>query len=319
MQKEIAIIIPAYNAHETIQDLLLSISMQKIKDLCKVIIIDDYSEKDYNYLLNIFKWLDIEIIQHNSNLGPGVARNTGIEKAIEENIPYLVFADADDMFFSWESLDILLKKIKENDFVMGCFLEEDRDNPQSYLHRDIDTWLFGKIYKTNIIKDKHIRFCPLAQNEDIAFNAWYYLYTDKRLLLKDDVIYVWKDNENSITRRDRGSYGLYCLIGLCINLKLTYLEAQKDIALERELLYENMAIHFLRVFLAYNELLNYKKCPKDLSDFWIVMRDLYKEAYAPFEPFFPKHLWLKMWSEMKAKPEYMIKIGFDDFMKEIKK
>ena len=106
---------------------------------------------------------------------------------------------------------------------------------------------------------------------------------------------------------------------MCINLKLTYLEAQKDIALERELLYENMAIHFLRVFLAYNELLNYKKCPKDLSDFWIVMRELYKEAYAPFEPFFPKHLWLKMWSEMKAKPEYMIKIGFDDFMKEIKK
>lgn len=319
MGKEVAIIIPAYNAHDTIEDLLLSISIQEIKELCKIIIVDDCSNKNYFYLIKKFPWLDIKIIRHSKNSGPGIARNTGIEEAIKEKIPYIVFADADDCFYSWESLSLLYKQIKDNDYVVGGFLETDNTKKTNYLHKDIDTWLFGKMYWTKILEEHNIRFFPLAQNEDVAFNAWYFLYTESKLFLKDAVIYVWKDNNNSITRRNQGQYSCYCLIGLCINLKATYLEAVKDPTIERESLYENMAVHFINVFLAYNELLNFTKRPDDLTSFWDAMKELYREAYLPFEPFFPKHLWLKTWAGMSFKPDYMIKIGFDDFMKEIKK
>ena len=65
----IDIIITAYNAHKTIVKTLLSIEKQTLKKLVKVYIIDDHSQKDYNYLLELFEnKLDITIIRNEKNL-----------------------------------------------------------------------------------------------------------------------------------------------------------------------------------------------------------------------------------------------------------
>jgi hypothetical protein len=85
-----------------------------------------------------------------------MARNTGINYAIKNNIPYIVFADADDCFFCRESVNILYKQIKNYDLVIGSFIEEYGENNEIY--KDLDTWLFGKMYKTNIIKNNKIKF-----------------------------------------------------------------------------------------------------------------------------------------------------------------
>ena len=62
MDKEIGLIIPAYNAHDTIQRLLHSISIFNFVNKIKICIIDDYSDLNYNYLINKFDNLDITIL-----------------------------------------------------------------------------------------------------------------------------------------------------------------------------------------------------------------------------------------------------------------
>ena len=50
----IDVIIPAYNAYDTIERTLKSIEKQTIKSLLKVYIVDDCSSRDYNYLKDLF-------------------------------------------------------------------------------------------------------------------------------------------------------------------------------------------------------------------------------------------------------------------------
>ena len=98
----IDIIITAYNAHKTIVKTLLSIEKQTLKKLVKVYIIDDHSQKDYNYLLELFEnKLDITIIRNEKNLGPGLSRQKGLDISKNE---YIVFIDSDDVFYNKHSL-----------------------------------------------------------------------------------------------------------------------------------------------------------------------------------------------------------------------
>lgn len=75
----IDIIIPAYNAHETIDQTLYSINTQINKELFKVYIVNDASNQNYsNFVDKYSNSLDIEEITIEKNSGPGVARNIRI-------------------------------------------------------------------------------------------------------------------------------------------------------------------------------------------------------------------------------------------------
>lgn len=76
----IDIIVPAYNAHETIDKTLNSINSQINKKLFKVYIVNDASTPNYYNLLNKYSNdLDITEITLKKNSGPGVARNIRIK------------------------------------------------------------------------------------------------------------------------------------------------------------------------------------------------------------------------------------------------
>ena len=63
MEKQIDIIIPAYNAHNTIEQTLRSIASQTISNLCRVTIVNDCSNENYSEIINKFiKLLDIREI-----------------------------------------------------------------------------------------------------------------------------------------------------------------------------------------------------------------------------------------------------------------
>ena len=51
-------------------------------DKVDILLVDDNSEKDYEYLQNIFQDLNLTIIRLEKNYGPGYARNLGINWAI---------------------------------------------------------------------------------------------------------------------------------------------------------------------------------------------------------------------------------------------
>ena len=112
MEKEIAIIIPAYNAKEYINNLFETIKYQTIIERCKIILINDGYKDDYNFLYQLYPQLDLIILKTSSpQSGPGIARNIGIQYAIESNISYIVFADADDEFYGSYALYFLINSV----------------------------------------------------------------------------------------------------------------------------------------------------------------------------------------------------------------
>ena len=108
----IDVIIPAYNAHDTIKRTLYSISIQKNVDF-KVYIVNDCSKYDYQEEVHYFsKFFKIQEIKMKENGGPGEARNFGIQST---HNPYIVFIDSDDYFYTPVAIKHLLSLIhKEN-------------------------------------------------------------------------------------------------------------------------------------------------------------------------------------------------------------
>ena len=86
---KISVIIPVYNAQDTINDCLKSIFSQTFKDL-EIIAIDDGSTDASLSILK--KWADKIKIFKQANLGAPAARNLGFKKSQGE---YVIFCDAD--------------------------------------------------------------------------------------------------------------------------------------------------------------------------------------------------------------------------------
>lgn len=81
----IDIIIPAYDAHETLPRCLASIVCQTIAKDLKVTIVDDCSHKPYDELIKPFQSLiDIQLLRMEKNGGPGVTRQYGYDHTSNE-------------------------------------------------------------------------------------------------------------------------------------------------------------------------------------------------------------------------------------------
>ena len=209
------VIIPAYNAHDLIIDGLYSLSLQSYKGKMKVYIVDDCSIKDYKEIINQFKnKLDIHELKTPKNMGPGYARQYGLDNS---NSEYIVFLDADDTFADAYAIENLLDCIKENksDVVVSNFIEEIPG--EKYTHYYNNIWMHGKIYNRNFLTNNNIRFNNSSKNEDTGFNTLVSLCSDNIYYL-DAVTYIWKYNADSITRRNSNEFEFSGLEGFINNI-----------------------------------------------------------------------------------------------------
>lgn len=85
------IIIPAYNAANTITELIKAIYETNI--LLKIIVIDDGSTDGTSTVLEPFP--NVNVYKHDRNMGKGEAIKTGIRKACLAGFQYAIFIDAD--------------------------------------------------------------------------------------------------------------------------------------------------------------------------------------------------------------------------------
>lgn len=198
----IDVIIPAYNAHKTIERTLYSIAYQRNSEDFSVYIINDNSAKDYSKEIDFFKdFINIKELKLNENKGPGYARQYGFDQS---NSEYVVFIDSDDIFATPLSVITLYKKIEQEslDVVFSTFLEETSDNKFNIFNND-DIALHGKIYRRKFLEDNNIRFPNYYAEEDNAFNHLVLLYNPKMDIVSEKT-YIWMNNENSLTRK--GNY-----------------------------------------------------------------------------------------------------------------
>ena len=191
----IDIIIPAYNAHNTLSKALASIAMQTMSNEINVLVINDCSKNDYSDIIKPFqKCLNIIEIKHEKNMGPGEARNTGIQYSLS---PYITFMDADDVFYDNLSLEILYNNIikdEQYNAVYGEIVQINKNYKDKIINSRHFVWIFGSLFKSSFIKEQNIHF-PNTYAEDVSFNKQVKLLSKvDQLCFINHKIYKWTDS-----------------------------------------------------------------------------------------------------------------------------
>jgi len=111
----VSIVIPMYNASDTIESVLSSIEKQTAKsNIVQVVIVDDGSQDDSTEKVNNYSQnstLPIELI-HKKNGGVSSARNIGMGK-VKYFVDWIAFCDSDDLWLP-EKLEKQLEVLNNN-------------------------------------------------------------------------------------------------------------------------------------------------------------------------------------------------------------
>lgn len=205
------ILVPQYNEDDAIvKSLLDSIAFQQNVNFNEigVIIVNDGSDvllsEDF---LKSFPF-KIKYIKAD-HLGVSATRQRALD---ESKADYVMFCDADDMFFNLCGLWIIFKEMQGEGFdaLNSTFLEDSRmalvegGEPQPvFINREQDaTFVHGKVYRRQYLIDQNIRWNPsLTIHEDSYFNCLALNCTQK-VRYCSTPFYLWKWRANSVCRRD---------------------------------------------------------------------------------------------------------------------
>ena len=222
MKTDLDIIIPCYNAKDTLFFTLSSINIQQGVEGFKVYLINDKSDYDYQDEVRFFsKNFYIEEIKLKENVGPGGARREGI---LRTNSKFIMFIDSDDVLYYSFAIRDLYNAIKDNDLCISNFILE-RDGVKA-VKKENAIWLHGKLYRREFLEKYNINFNNTRANEDNGFNRLILLLNPKIGILKKTT-YVYRENSNSITRKNNRNYKIFGLEGFIYNMTWAIDEALK--------------------------------------------------------------------------------------------
>lgn len=194
---KLSVIIPAYNAHKTIENVLDIVT--KWEDT-EIIISDDASDIPYDYLKDKY---DIKIIRQDINSGAGVARNKGLSIATGE---WITFIDADDIPDDILYNSILSEDITDKINMIFVGLEYINNNNEAFNYTNLDLSreiIHGKIYRRSFLQNNHLQFHrKLRLYEDIVFqNIVNDFLHDDEIIKVEDIGYHWNYYEESTTQK----------------------------------------------------------------------------------------------------------------------
>lgn len=177
MTKKLDIIIPAYNAWNTLGRTLSSIAMQTLASEVKVTIINDCDPQgSYSSIYTKFSdLLNIEEIILPINQGPGIAKQHGLDNTQAD---YVMFLDADDTLVNAFVLQHMLHGIITN---KACEIYGDwyieNENGELETTEGKRTSINGGIYSREFLKRFDIHFNAARFHEDSFFAKYveYYL------------------------------------------------------------------------------------------------------------------------------------------------
>ncbi|MDO5456486.1 MAG: glycosyltransferase family A protein [Eubacteriales bacterium] len=201
---KLQILVPQYNeTDEVIKPLLDSIAIQQNIpfDEVGVIICNDGSDVWLSpALLSSYPFrIEYHLEAHR---GVSATRNACLDYATAD---YVMFCDADDMFFNACGLWMLFREMTTGfDSLVSVFVEETRANGEvTYINRQQDsTFVHGKVHRRQFLLDRRIRFNDaLTIHEDSYFNILCQnLSPNVKYCLTP--FYLWKWRDDSVCRHD---------------------------------------------------------------------------------------------------------------------
>ena len=201
-------LIPQYKeTEEIIKPLLDSIEVQQNVDLendIGAIIVNDGTDVHLNE--EFFKRYSFPIEYHlHEHAGVSAIRNACLDYATAD---YVMFCDADDMFYNACGLYIIFREIEKDGFdsLVSAFIEESRHPVTKeilYINHDMDsTFVHGKVHNRKFLIDNNIRWNDtLTIHEDSYFNCLCQRLA-KELKYSQTSFYLWKWRDASVCRHD---------------------------------------------------------------------------------------------------------------------
>lgn len=205
---KLQILVPQYKETESIiKPLLDSIEVQQSIDLehdVGVIIVNDGT--DVHLSQEFLDRYTFPIEYHlNEHKGVSATRNACLDKAKAE---YVMFCDADDMFYNACGLYIVFREIENGGFdsLVSAFIEETRDpltQEPVYINHDMDTtFVHGKVHRRKYLLKNKIRWNDnLTIHEDSYFNCLCQRLA-KELKYLQTSFYLWRWRDDSVCRHD---------------------------------------------------------------------------------------------------------------------
>lgn len=217
---KISVIIPVYNASDSVKNAIDSVINQTIGfEKIELILVDDNSTDGSKQIITDYanQYDNVKAIFLEVNSGsPSKPRNIGIDNA---TAPYLMFLDNDDEYFK-DYCEVLYNSITQNDVdIVNCnhssklngkvYIPEfiNEINVNETIVRDLDKFnlklaAWGNIYNTDLIKKNNIKF-PQTLYEDGVFYLHCLLNTAKPIIkLNEYPGYIYLiENDESITHK----------------------------------------------------------------------------------------------------------------------
>ncbi len=187
-EKFVSIIIPVYQAKDTLKTCVLSCIDQKFVDRSEleIILVDDESTDGSGELCDeLQREYGEELIQvfHIRNIGVSHARNVGLERATAR---FVVFVDADDSVSS-SFLENMMKHADESTALVdetNVYEGTGKLTGFQYIENVVlngNTHVWAKLYDRRTLFDSGVKFNEkLTIGEDLLFLVEYALYLEKR-------------------------------------------------------------------------------------------------------------------------------------------
>ena len=202
------ILVPQYKETEqVIKPLLDSIEVQQNVDLKNdvgVIVVNDGT--DVHLSQEFLDRYSYPIEYHlNEHKGVSATRNTCLDYATAD---YVMFCDADDMFYNACGLYIVFREMEGAGFdsLVSAFIEESRmpgTKDPVYINHDMDsTFVHGKVHRREYLLEQGIRWNDaLTIHEDSYFNCLCQRLA-KELKYSQTPFYLWRWRDDSVCRHD---------------------------------------------------------------------------------------------------------------------
>ena len=203
---KLQILVPQYKeTDDIVKPLLDSIALQQNVDFSEIGVIICNDGTDVHLSDKLLTSYPFGIEYHlEPHRGVSATRNACLDYATAD---YVMFCDADDMFYSMCGLWIVFKEMEIGfDSLTSCFTEETR-HPQTkeviYTNHDMDsTFVHGKFHRRQYLLDKGIRFNDaLTIHEDSYFNILCQSLSSQ-VKYCPTPFYLWKWRDESVCRHD---------------------------------------------------------------------------------------------------------------------
>lgn len=265
----VSIIVPVYNAENTIRRCMESILNQTYTDF-ELLVMDDGSRDGTAAIIDGYAAKDPRVIAvHKPNSGVSDTRNQALDRARGK---YIQFLDADD-WISPDATRLFVRAMEDNpscDMVIADFyrvigekmsqkgdIEEEKlltreEYADEMMRNPADFYygvLWNKFFRRSIIEEHQLRMdAKLDWAEDFIFNMEYVLHTDHIYALKVPVYYYVK-TEGSLVAQ--GGASISRTVRMKLNVIEYYRGFYKDIYKEGG--------YLLRSPVIYSFLLNFAK------------------------------------------------------------